>query len=43
MLVADTMMYAIQPGFQIGKDEMDNWQRLLLGFGVVPQTGSGDR
>jgi hypothetical protein len=36
MLVADTVMYAIQPGFQIGKDEMDNWQILFGHLRIAP-------
>ena len=36
MLVADPVMYAIQPGFQIGKDEMDNWQILFGHLRVTP-------
>ena len=36
MLVADPVMYAIQPGFQIGKDEMDNWQILFGHLRIAP-------
>ena len=41
MLVADAVMDAGQPGLEVGKDEVDDWQILFRHLGIAP-LGDGE-
>ena len=41
MLVADAMMGAVEPGLQVGKDEMDDRQKYLGDLGIAA-LGNGE-